>query len=94
MSTLRLNLIAAVLLGVLVFSQYRLWFESGGILDLFKLKKTLSVQMHENDTLKKNNDNLLLQIQQLRGSRDEVESKARTELGMMKQDETFYQLVK
>jgi len=86
MSSLRLNLIAALLLGVLVFFQYRLWFQSGGIFDLFQLKKSLAVQTQENEVLKKNNDELLLQIQRLKSSQDEVETRARNELGMMKKD--------
>lgn len=94
MSGVRLYLVAALLLGVLLFLQYHLWFEQGGIVDMMQLKKILAVQAQENDKLKKRNDELLFQIQRLQNSHDAVESRARNELGMIKKDETFYQIVK
>lgn len=94
MSTFRLNLLAGVLLLVLLFLQYRLWMESGGLKDMFKLKKMLAAQITENDKLKKRNDELLFQIKRLQNSEDATESRARNELGMVKKGETFYQVVK
>lgn len=78
----------------LVFLQYRLWFEAGGIRDLMQLKRTLVAQEKVNDKLKKGNDELLFQVQRLQHSDDSIESRARNELGMIKKDETFYQVVK
>lgn len=94
MNSLRFNLIVVVLLAALVFLQYRLWFQSGGIRDLVELKKTLTTQADENDKLKKKNEMLLFQIQRLQNSKDEAESRARNELGMIKKGETFYQIVR
>jgi cell division protein FtsB len=94
MARWRLNLLIVILLGALVFLQYRLWFESGGILDMLKMKTTLARQTDENDKLKKRNEELLFQIQRLQNSKDASESRARNELGMIKKGETFYQIVK
>lgn len=94
MTRLRLNILVIILLGVLFFLQYRLWFENGGIRDMLKLKAALARQAEENDKLKKRNEDLLFQIQRLQNSKDAAESRARNELGMIKQDETFYQIVK
>src|SRR5436190_6824603 len=79
---------------VLVYSQYRRWLESGGIYDMARLKQALAAQEKINDKLQKGNDALLFQIQRLRYSNDSIESRARNELGMIKKDETFYQVVK
>lgn len=91
---MRFSMIAVVLLSALVFLQYRLWFESGGIGDTAKLKQALAVQEQVNEKLKKQNDELLFQIQRLQVSQDATESRARSELGMVKKGETFYQIIK
>jgi cell division protein FtsB len=77
----------------LLFLQYRLWFESNGIHDMVKLKNVLAVQAQENDKLKKQNEELLFQIQRLQNSQEASESRARNELGMIKKNEKFYQIV-
>ena len=94
MLSLRLNLIAVVFLAALIFLQYRLWFQPGGMHDISTIKAVLAVQTKENQTLKKRNDELVLQIERLQRSQDTVESRARNELGMVKKDEVFYQVVR
>lgn len=90
----RRYLLPLILLILLVFLQYRLWFESGGILDLFRLKKQLAAEQVQNEIIKKRNQHLLLQIENLQKNQDAVEMRARQDLGMIKKDETFYQVVK
>ena len=94
MTGLRLNLLAVILVVGLLFLQYRLWFEAGGIRDMVQLKKHLTRQAAENEKLKKRNEALLFQIHRLQHSEDASESRARNELGMVKKGETFYQIVK
>jgi cell division protein FtsB len=94
MPALRSMIIMVVMAAALIFLQFRLWFEDGGIFDMIRLKKMLSVQVSENDKLRKQNDELLFQIQRIQNSQDAAESRARSELGMMKKGETFYQVVK
>jgi cell division protein FtsB len=94
MAGLRLYLLGAVLLGTLLFLQYRLWFEPSGIHHLLQMKQALRLQTEENEKLKKHNEGLLFQIQRLQKSQDASESRARNELGMIKKGETFYQIVR
>jgi cell division protein FtsB len=91
---LRRKILPIILLFLLIFLQYRLWFESGGILDMLHLKKQLAAEQLRNDKLKKRNQLLLLQVKHLQKNQDAVELRARQELGMIKKDETFYQVVK
>lgn len=91
---MRFYLLIAVLLGVFAFLQYRLWFESGGIHDMLRLKKQMAKEARLNDQIKKSNDDLLMQLKRMQYSQDATESRARNELGMVKQGETFYQIVK
>jgi cell division protein FtsB len=91
---MRLNVLIAALVMALIFMQYRLWFDSGGIRDMLHLKRMIAIQAVENDKLKKRNEELLFQIERLRNSHDATESRARNELGMIKNGEKFYQIVK
>lgn len=90
----RFSILPLVLLGILGFLQYRLWMEPGGIRDMVQLKKQLAVEQLQNEKLKKRNQMVLLQVQHLQKNQDAVEMRARQELGMIKKDETFYQVVK
>lgn len=90
----RFNLLPVLLLGILLVLQYRLWLEPGGIVEMVRLKKQLATEQLENEKLKKRNQMILLQVQQLQKNQDAVELRARQELGMIKKGETFYQVVK
>lgn len=89
----RFNVLPFILLAVLLFLQYRLWFESGGIIDMMHLKKRLAVLQMENDGLKRNNQMLSFKVQNLKNNQGALESRARQELGMIKKGETFYHIV-
>jgi cell division protein FtsB len=93
MQSLRAVVVPVLLILLLVFLQYRLWFETGGILDMLRTRKTLAIQAQVNDALKKRNEKLALQVHYLQASNAAVESRARGELGMIKKDEVFYQVV-
>lgn len=94
MTVMRLNIILILLVGLLLLLQYRLWFESDGIRDMLRFKKSMALQAEQNEQLKKRNHELLFQIQRLQHSQDAAESRARNELGMIKEGETYYQIVK
>jgi cell division protein FtsB len=90
----RFRILPIILLILLVFLQYRLWFQSGGIFDMLRLKKQLVSETKQNDALKQRNQKLLTEVSHLQKNQDAVEMRARQELGMIKKDETFYQVVK
>jgi cell division protein FtsB len=94
MSFLRQKLLPIILVFTLIFLQYRLWAQPGGIIDMLKQKKQLALQRDINDKLKKRNDKLARQVHYLQASNEAVESRARGELGMIKKNETYYQVVK
>ncbi|MDR3492352.1 MAG: septum formation initiator family protein [Gammaproteobacteria bacterium] len=90
----RTRVLQLVLILVLLFIQYHLWFESSGIIDMLRTKKQLALQLQLNDKLKQRNAKLISQVQYLQTHNEAVESRARGELGMIKKDETYYQIVK
>lgn len=91
---MRLNILVAALAVLLIFLQFRLWFEAGGIRDMVQLKRMLAQQAEVNAKLKSRNEDLLFQVERIKNSQDAAESRARNELGMIKNGETFYQIVK
>ena len=86
--------LAAVLAVLVLALQYPLWFGKGGWTRVRDLERNL-VQQHEaNARLKARNDALDAEVRDLKEGNEAIEERARLELGMVKRDETFYQLVK
>ena len=85
-----LVLILLVLLGLL---QYRLWFSPGGMRDVRQLETAKEQLIEGNKQAQERNDSLAAEVMDLKHGLDAVEEKARTEMGMVKEDEVFYQIV-
>ena len=77
-----------------VVLQYQLWFANGSLLSAWKMQRTIEKRAVENATLEKRNDRLKMDIQDLKHGQRSLEESARSDLGMIKKDETFYQVVK
>ncbi len=81
------------LLGVLVLIQYPLWIGKGGWLRVWDMNRQVETQMETNRRLAVRNAGLDAEVQDLKQGLDAVEERARAELGMIKQDEVFYQII-
>ena len=82
-----------VLVILLLILQYHLWFGQGGYSQAWKLRKQLEKQAQENTELQQRNAILTAEVLDLKQGRQAVEEHARNDLGMVKNDETFYQVV-
>ncbi|MDE2234651.1 MAG: cell division protein FtsB [Gammaproteobacteria bacterium] len=87
-------LLPLVLALLLVILQYELWFGEGDLSDAWRLQRQVSEQKAENIELMKRNQALTAQVQDLKQGQAAVEEQARTDLGMIKKGETFYQIVR
>lgn len=85
--------LAAALLILLVLLQYRLWFGDGGMREVGRLRAQIELQKKENESLKERNRTLAAEVQDLKKGTTAIEERARTDLGMIGQSETFYQVV-
>jgi len=85
--------LAAVLLVLLVLLQYRLWFGDAGVREVNRLRADIEQQQVENDQLRERNRTLSAEVQDLKKGTTAIEERARTDLGMVGQQETFYQVV-
>jgi len=82
-----------LLLTILLSLQYALWFGDKNVFDLNLLKKTAESVRLENVGLSRRNDKLLAEVIDLKEGGETVETLARSQLGMIKQGETFYQII-
>lgn len=88
-----MKIVIAVLLILLVALQVRLWLGSGGMSEMRRLEAALEAQREENARLEARNHRLAAEVHDLKEGLEAVEERARTELGMIGKDETYYQLV-
>jgi len=85
-----LNILLIIMLAVL---QYDLWVGDGSMAAVWKLRHSISEQQTENTRLKARNDTLTAEVKDLKSGLSAIEERARSELGMIKKDETFIQTV-
>ena len=85
--------LAYVLAGLLIALQYPLWFGKGSWTRVWDLDRQLVAQRLDNAQKKARNDALDVEVRELKEGQEAVEERARFELGMIKRDETFYQVV-
>ncbi|MFD2168045.1 cell division protein FtsB [Thalassotalea euphylliae] len=88
-----MRLITATLLVFLVFLQHRLWFGKNSIPDYLSLKEEVARQQSDNDKLIQRNKLLYADTDDLKSGVEAIEERARNELGMIKQNETFFRIV-
>ena len=86
--------LALGLLALLLLTQYRLWFASeGSLAELHRLEAEIARQQSLNDGLRARNRQLELEVLELQQGLETVEERAREDLGMIREGETFYQVV-
>ena len=85
--------LAAVLAALIVVLQYPLWFGKGGWLRVRELDRQVASQQAVNAGLKARNETLDAEVRDLKQGLDAIEERARLELGMIRKDEVFYQVV-
>lgn len=83
----------AVLLVLLTGLQYRLWVAEGSWADVTRLEREIEKQASENERLQERNRRLSIEVQALKNGLDSVEERARQDLGMIREGETFYMMV-
>ena len=81
------------LLILLVWFQYALWVGKNGVLDYQDVRQDIVIQKEVNERLKARNSAMFAEIDDLREGLDAVEERARNQLGLIKEDETFYRIL-
>lgn len=84
-----LTFLLLVLIAVL---QYPLWLGKGSWLRVWEVDRQIAAQREINRNLKARNATLDAEVRDLKQGVEAIEERARAELGMIKQDEVFYQV--
>lgn len=88
-----MRLFLLFLLCLLGWLLYTLLLGKNGIQDYFAIKKEIEVQQQVNSKLQNRNNEMFAEIDDLQQGLDAIEERARHELGMVKEGETFYRLL-
>ncbi|MCP3850131.1 MAG: cell division protein FtsB [Gammaproteobacteria bacterium] len=88
-----MNYIISILLILIVLLQYDLWVGKASISEVKQLELALNQQAKENQSLNERNDALKAEVLDLKKGLEAIEERARTELGMIKQEETFFHVI-
>lgn len=89
----KLQLIFALLLVVLVALQYRLWVGEGSLAEVSTLKRQLAAQRDALSDLQERNATLQAEVDDLKQGVAAIEARARSELGLIREGETYFQLL-
>ncbi len=88
-----MRLLTFVLVILLALVQFQLWVGEDGLAGMWRLEKASKRQARENVELTQRNQRLAADVQDLKTGLAAVEERARRELGMIGEGETYYQIV-
>lgn len=82
-----------LLMGLFLLLQYKLWVGDGSVPQVHQLQKQVDATKAETSKLQTRNNHLKAEVKDLKTGLDAIEERARSELGMIRKDETFYQVI-
>lgn len=83
----------ATLIILLLGLQYRLWVGEGSLAQVARLERDVKQQQAENARLRERNNILVVEVDNLKNGLDSIEERARSDVGMIKKDETFFMVL-
>jgi cell division protein FtsB len=87
-----MRILAGVLSALILAIQYPLWLGKGGWLRVWDVDRQLDAQRARNEQFEMRNGALAAEVKDLKQGFDAIEERARYELGMIKNDEVFFQV--
>lgn len=88
-----MKIIALVLLVLLIWLQYKIWLQDGGIPEIIQLQQEGEQVGQEVKQLQERNQSLDAEVKDLKKGLDAIEERARSEMGMIKEGEIYYQVI-
>ena len=88
-----MKIIALVLLGLLIWLQYKIWLQDGGIPEIIQLEQDVEQVELEVKQLRERNQSLDAEVKDLKKGLDAIEERARSEMGMIREGEIYYQVI-
>jgi cell division protein FtsB len=87
-----MRVLAGILVALILAIQYPLWLGKGGWLRVWDVDRQLDAQQQKNAGLETRNNALAAEVKDLKQGHEAIEERARYELGMVKNDEVFFQV--
>jgi len=87
-----MKVIASMLFVLLILLQAQLWFGSHGVFQLWSLRNNIAQEQGKNDVLSQRNEQLQSEVLELKEGKEALEERARSQLGFIKDGETFYRV--
>lgn len=88
-----MKILVVVLVLLIAALQYRLWLGDGGISEIRTYEKRLADLKLQVEEKQHRNEALYAEVVDLRKGQEALEERARDELGMIKEGETFFQVI-
>jgi cell division protein FtsB len=88
-----MRIVTYILLALLLLLQYPLWLGKGSWMKVWEMSKQVEAQKQTNEQIQKRNAALDAEVRDLKSGTDAIEERARSELGMIKQHEIFFQVI-
>lgn len=88
-----MKILAAALAVALILLQYRIWVSDDGMRGVGRLQHAVTAQQKLNAILTERNSRLAAEVEDLKSGTAAIEERARSDLGMIGPNETFYQVV-
>ncbi len=85
--------LALMLVILIALAQYPLWYGKGSWLNVFEIDRQVAAQRQTNQKLQNRNTVLEAEVNDLKTGFDAIEELARNELGMIRKDEAFFQVL-
>jgi cell division protein FtsB len=87
------RLVGVLLLALIALLQYGLWLGKGSWLRVWEIDRSIAEQRQTNDALAARNAALDAEVRDLKEGLGAIEERARNELGMIRRDEVFFQVL-
>ncbi|MGH8559227.1 MAG: cell division protein FtsB [Methylococcales bacterium] len=88
-----MKVLAGMLLVLLVLLQYKLWFGESGVRQVRQYKQRIVVLKKELKEIQSQNAALQAEVDDLKNGMAAIEERARRDLGMIRKNETFFQII-
>ena len=88
-----MNKLTFIFFLLIILIQYPLWIADGGFMALLEKNNQIKFQKKINSSLQKENDALIAEVNDLKKATKAIEERARGELGMIKKEEIFFQII-
>lgn len=88
-----MRVLTLTLAALIVLIQYPLWLGKGSWLRVWEVDQQITAQRETNRRLQARNNALEAEVRDLKVGQEAIEERARSELGMIRQDEIFFQVL-